>query len=129
MIRSAIAIVSLIVVVVLSGGCSSGSSQGSLPPTTSFDPAAPTTLDAGRTPPPTVPDSEKPKALSSDSAVGYELDNGLVLWVVPPVGHIYAGDGLCAHLIGDASAFYAKYNSRTVPGFQGVVCHPASAAG
>lgn len=109
--------------------CSSDSSSGTLPSTTPYNSAAPTTVADPSQTPATVPASEQPPfvARTAPDSIGYRLDNGLVLWVKPPVGRIVAGDGICANLVGDTAAFYDRYNSRTIPGFQGLVCNPESA--
>jgi hypothetical protein len=103
-------------------------SEPTLPPTTHYDSAAPTTLDHPANTPPTVPASDQPPFIqkTKPESIGYLLDNGLVLWVKPPIGDIVAGDGVCAHLVGDTAAFYAKYNKDTIPGFEGLVCHAES---
>lgn len=109
-------------VVLLLAACG-GDDSGGLPPTTSFDPEAPSTTTNGSTPPTVPATTPKPWAVSND-AIGYVLDNGLILWVEPPIGKIVAGDGDCQALTGDSADFYARYNKRTIPGFEGVICYP-----
>lgn len=110
------------VVALVVAGCSSGDDDGSPPPTTRFRPETTSTTTA-ETPPTVPPETARPSLVGAE-AVGYRLDNGLVLWVEPPVGRIVAGDGDCGHLIGDAGDFYERYNRRTIPGFGGLVCNP-----
>lgn len=109
--------------VLLVGFCVACGSDGdaSLPPTTDFDPDAPTTIQG--TPPPTVgPETERP-AIVPEESIGYVLDNGLILWVDPPIGRVVGGNGECDDLIGPPDAFYDRYNEDTVPGFEGIVCY------
>jgi hypothetical protein len=66
--------------------------------------------------------------------VGYQLDNGRILWVEEHsgVGHVFANPDeanadqwKCAALLGDIGAFYDHY--RSIPNFDAVVCHPFTA--
>lgn len=81
--------------------------------------------DDQESPPVTVgPDVERP-AIVPEGSIGYELDNGLVLWVDPPIGRVVGGNGNCDDLVGPPDDFYDRYNSETIPGFEGLVCHAA----
>lgn len=79
--------------------------------------------DSDASPPPTVGPEEERPGIVGDDAIGYLLDNGLVLWVEPPIGRIVAGNGDCDDLVGPPDVFYDKYNDETIPGFEGLVCN------
>lgn len=112
----------LLAVALAFGACGGDDDEAGLPPTTAFHPET-TSTTVAETPPTVPPDTERPALVGAD-AIGYVLDNGLVLWVEPPVGRIVAGDGDCDALVGDPDDFYDRYNADTIPGFEGLVCNP-----
>lgn len=134
--------------VVVLAGCGGQSHAGAAPTTTAAPPAtaaagvttvAPVTTTAPSTtaaPARWVRLADSyPRPKLEANRVGYQLDNGRILWVdeATGVGDVVANPDetkadqwSCAALIGPAGPFYDRY--RGVPNFRGVVCRSYASA-